>query len=98
MSGGIFHLRNFGCFCLWLNNRQPDGKTNGIGGFGASNWSKTNPPRISGDALQGGEESSGGILTSGICDVFPSSSIIQGQMDKWMQRLDSTCHKGTDIT
>ena len=44
---GIFTLRNWIYFRLWLNNQQCYDKTDGTGGFSASNWSKTNPSRCS---------------------------------------------------
>ena len=43
----FFTLRNWDRFCLYLNNQHSHGQTDATGGFSASNWSKTNPPRYS---------------------------------------------------
>src|ERR1700685_2359054 len=43
----FFTLGNWRRFCLYLNNQQSYGKMEGAGGFSASNWSKTDPPRFS---------------------------------------------------
>ena len=44
---GIFTLRNWRYFRLWLNKQQCYDKTDGTGGFNTSNRSKTNPSRCS---------------------------------------------------
>src|ERR1700734_1093084 len=43
----FFTLRNWDRFCLYLNNQHSHGQMDATGGFSASNWSKTNPPRYS---------------------------------------------------
>jgi hypothetical protein len=43
----FFTIRNWRCFHLWLNNQRCYGKTDGTGGFSASNWSDTNLPQSS---------------------------------------------------
>ena len=43
----FFALRNWARFCFYLNNQQSHGQMDATGVFGASNWSKTNPPRHS---------------------------------------------------
>jgi len=42
----IFTLE-FSMFCLYLNNQRSYGRMDATGAFGASNWSKPNPPRCS---------------------------------------------------
>jgi hypothetical protein len=47
MLAEFFNLRNWRLFCLYLNNQRSSGKMEGTGRFTASNWSNTNPPRLS---------------------------------------------------
>ena len=46
-AGGIFTVRNWERFCLYLNNQGSHEQTDGTGGFRVSNWSKTNSPSSS---------------------------------------------------
>jgi hypothetical protein len=43
----FFTLRNWRCLGLYLHNHRSYGQTENMGGFSASNWSKTDPPRFS---------------------------------------------------
>jgi len=43
----FFTLRNWRCFCLYLDNQQSYDKLEGTARFSASNWSKANSPRLS---------------------------------------------------
>ena len=74
MWAEFFSPRNWGCFCLYHNNRLSHQQTETTARFSLLNWSETGPPRCYwlqvGDAVQGDEETLGGIFTCGILGRF----------------------------
>ena len=102
MLAEFFTLRNWDRFCLYLNNQRSHGQTDATGGFSASNWSKTNPPRFSECRLlmlyKGMKMYGRNFLPSDFGDVLANLATTNRAMDKWMSWLDSAGQKGPEIT
>ena len=89
------------CFCLYLNNQWSHGQMDATCGFSASNWSKTNPQRLSNCSWNLVWKS---VLLLVNWNFHPSfqrfacSARTNGSMDKWMPQLDSAHQIGPETT
>jgi hypothetical protein len=94
-------LGNWRCFWLYLHNHWPYGKTEDTGGFSASNWSKTDPPRYSDCSLlvlhEGMKMCGRNFLLSDFGYVLANLATTNKAMDEWRLRLDSADQKGPEI-